>query len=83
MPRIKPLPDFSGVDLAELELEIMAMIERLGIPPELRRNVHLDFGGCLDRLGGAPAVLAIAIANIRRRFDALQSGGCSRFGRAM
>jgi hypothetical protein len=58
-----------GIDLSELQIEILALFERKGIRPEDRRRLvqGSEFGGWLDVLGGAPAVLREAIANIRAR----------------
>jgi hypothetical protein len=36
MPRPKPLPDLTGVDLAELQLMILAVLDEHSVGPELR-----------------------------------------------
>jgi hypothetical protein len=35
MPRSRPLPDISDVDLAQLQLEILAMLDRVELGPEV------------------------------------------------
>jgi hypothetical protein len=67
MPRgvRNPLPDLGGVDPAELQLEIFAVLEeRLGPLTRMRR---MQFGDLLDYAGGARRVLAQALARIRQR----------------
>ena len=56
-----------GIDLSELQVEILALFERKGIRPEDRRRIvqGSDFGGWLDVLGGPREVLRQAIATIR------------------
>jgi hypothetical protein len=66
MPRIKPLPSLEGVDLAELQLTILAIFERHHMDPEFRRVMHAQLGDCLDAAGGARQVLEMALAAIRR-----------------
>jgi hypothetical protein len=57
-----------GIDLSELQLEVLQLLEAKGVlQPEERRRVQGDFGACLELAGGAPRVLREAIANIRGR----------------
>ena len=69
MPRgiRNPLPDLGGVDPAELQLEIFAVLEeRLG--PQTRNLMRkMQFGDLLTYAGGARRVLAQALARIRLR----------------
>jgi len=55
----KPLPDLGGVDPAELQLEILAILEEhLGQKTRtLMRNNRMQFGDLLDYAGGARLVL--------------------------
>jgi hypothetical protein len=56
-----------GIDLSELQLEVLHLLEAKGVlQPEERQRVQGDFGACLELAGGAPRVLREAIANIRR-----------------
>jgi hypothetical protein len=67
MPRIQQL-DLAGIDRAELQLEVLVILEREGvIVPEARAQTEFYFGACLELAGGAPRVLREAIANIRGR----------------
>jgi hypothetical protein len=66
MPRSRPLPDISDVDLAQLQLEILAMLDRVELGPEVRQLGHIEFGDALDRLGGARLALMTALAACRR-----------------
>jgi hypothetical protein len=65
MPRRKPLPDLSGVDLAELQLTILAVLDQHHCGPEFRKLMHAQLGACLEQAGGAQRVLAEAIAAIK------------------
>jgi hypothetical protein len=69
MPRgvRKPLPDLGGVDPAELQLAILAVLEeRLG--PQTRNLMHkMQFGDLLTYAGGARRVLAQALKRLRQR----------------
>src|SRR5262249_3439450 len=67
MPAREPLPDLvCGVDHAELQLEILAVLEeRVG-----RNRSRMQFGHRLDYAGGARLVLAEALARIRQRGSA-------------
>jgi hypothetical protein len=57
-----------GIDLSELQLEVLAILERRGsIPPELRPLIQGNFGACLELAGGARGVLREALASIRAR----------------
>jgi hypothetical protein len=59
------LPDLGGVDLVELQLEILALLEeRYGPLTHMRR---MPFSALLDYAGGARRVLAQALARIRQR----------------
>jgi hypothetical protein len=66
MPRIKPLPDLTGVDLAELQLTVLAIFERHHLDPEFRKVMHAQLGDLLERCGGARVVLREALEAIRR-----------------
>jgi hypothetical protein len=58
----------AGIDHAELQLEVLAILEREDvIAPEARANTAGYFGECLRLAGGAPRILREAIANIRGR----------------
>ena len=72
MPARKPLPDLGGVDHAELQLEIVAVLEqRLG--PKTRTLMRMmQFGDLLTYAGGARLVLRQALARIRQRGSAFQ-----------
>jgi hypothetical protein len=68
MPRPARLPDINGIDRAELQLEVLAILEREGvIEPEARAHTELYFGECLRLAGGAREVLHEAIERIRAR----------------
>jgi hypothetical protein len=68
MPRIKPLPSLEGIDLAELQLTILAIFEHHHMDPEWRRCMrNPQIGDLIAQCGGAPALLREAIAVIRRR----------------
>ena len=61
-----------GIDLSELQLEVLHLLEAKGVlQPEERQRVQGDFGACLELAGGAPRVLREAIANIRGRHELL------------
>jgi hypothetical protein len=61
----KPLPDLGGVDLVELQLEILAVLEeRFG--PQTRMH-KMQFGDLLTYASSARLVLAQALARIRQR----------------
>jgi hypothetical protein len=55
-----------GIDLSELQLEVLAILEGV-IAPEARADTEGYFGECLRLAGGAPRILHEAIANIRGR----------------
>jgi hypothetical protein len=67
MPPRKPLPDLGGVDLVELQLEILAVLEEQYGLTHMRR---MPFSALLDYAGGARLVLVQALARIQQRqFD--------------
>jgi hypothetical protein len=54
--------------LTELILAVLAELDRRGLGPEFRTIMRgAQLGDILDLCGGAPAVLAAALAAIRRR----------------
>jgi hypothetical protein len=65
MPRTK-LPDLTDVDLAELQLAVLAIFEQHHMDPEFRRTMHTQLGALLEVSGGARRVLREALAAIRR-----------------
>jgi len=69
MPAREPLPDLRDVDLAELQVEILALLEeRFG----QRARKFMAFGNLLTCAGGARLVLAQALARIRQRGSAFR-----------
>jgi hypothetical protein len=61
------MPDLSGIDPTELQLTILAELDRRGLGPEFRMIMRdPQFGDLLDLCGGAKQVLAAALAAIRR-----------------
>lgn len=74
MPTREPLPGLilGGVDPAELQLEILAILEEYLGPKTrtLMRKNRMQFGDLLDYAGGARRVLRQALARIRHRGSA-------------
>jgi len=69
MPARKLLLDLGGVDPAELQLEVLALLEeRFG----QRARKFMAFGDLLTCAGGARLVLAQALARIRQRGSAFR-----------
>jgi hypothetical protein len=67
MPRPPPL-DLSGIDQAELELELRALFDECNVAaPEMRPLWRTQFSELLSEAGGARKILAVAIARIRER----------------
>ena len=65
MPRPARLPSLEGIDLAELQLSVLAIFEQHHMDPEFRKLMRAQLGACLDLAGGAKAVLAEALAAVR------------------
>jgi hypothetical protein len=57
----RQLPDLTGIDPTELQLMILAVLDRRGIGPEFRKIMHAQFGAAIDAAGGAGAVLQAAL----------------------
>ena len=72
MPARKPLPDLGGVDPAELQLEVMALLEEHFGQKTLKLVRCMQYGDMLDYAGGARRVLAQALARIRQRGSAFR-----------
>jgi hypothetical protein len=68
MPRgvRNPLPDLSEVDPAELQFEVLSLLE-VHFGPRTRNLMPTQFSALLDAAGGARRVLAQALARLRQR----------------
>jgi hypothetical protein len=65
MPPTKPLPDLGGVDLAELQLEILAVLEEQFGPEARDLTRKMQFGDLLSYAGGARVVLGVKAVEAR------------------